>query len=239
MRVSKSKYSKTFYVPNAPDNSPSLKVGGALAALVLAVLLLWVFGSGSGSDADAKKAVVAASSPTVETSRPTPETAAPSPSPTSTPPTPPTLATPQPTKAPVNLGSLVPVESVTDGDTIRVMYKGVNEPVRLIGINTPEVARYGQPGECFGQEAGSFARKKMNGKKVYLVRDGMQDDRDRYGRLLRFVILEDQTNVNELMVRKGFATYEAQYPVAEPFRSRLANAQRSAQESTAGLWNAC
>lgn len=236
MRVSKRDFSKTFYVPNAPDNSPYLKAGGALAALALAVLLAWAFGSGSSSDADAEKAVVATPSPTVETSRPTPETAAPSPSP---PPTLPTPPAPKPTKAPVDLGSLVAVESVTDGDTIRVIYKGASEPVRLIGINTPEVARYGQSGECFGQEASSFARKKMNGKKVYLVRDGMQDDRDRYGRLLRFVILEDQTNVNELMVRKGFATYEGQYPVAEPFRSGLANAQRLAQESSTGLWSAC
>ena len=50
----------------------------------------------------------------------------------------------------------------------------------------------------------------LTGKTVFLVRDGLQDDRDRYGRLLRFVFLKNKSNVNEALVRGGFATYEEQ-----------------------------
>ena len=138
-----------------------------------------------------------------------------------------------------DLGPLYKVTRVTDGDTIRVDYGGMIEKVRLIAIDTPEVDWYGSRGDCFGDEAGKFTRQKLAGERVHLVRDGAQPDRDRNGRLLRFVVLEDGTNFNALLVSKGFATYESQYPVAEPFLSQLENASDAALASNAGLWSAC
>ncbi len=79
----------------------------------------------------------------------------------------------------------------------------------------------------------------LNGKRVFLVRDGNQDDRDRYGRLLRFVFLKNKSNVNETLVRGGFATYEEQYPIAQPFRGELEEAESAAKEGDAGLWGGC
>jgi micrococcal nuclease len=139
----------------------------------------------------------------------------------------------------VDFGPLYKVTRVTDGDTISVDYGGTIEKVRLIAIDTPEVDWYGSQGGCFGDEAGNFTRQKLAGARVHLVRDGAQEDRDRYGRLLRFVVLEDGTNFNALLVSKGFATYESQYPVAEPFLSQLENASDAALASNAGLWSAC
>lgn len=139
----------------------------------------------------------------------------------------------------IELGDLVFVASVTDGDTIRVEYRGSNVPVRFIGVDTPEVANYGRPGECFGQESSKFTARSLQGKRVYLVRDGMQADRDTYGRLLRFVFLEDKTNFNELLVRKGFATFEGQYPIAPGFRQDLIEAEEVAVQKNKGIWKAC
>lgn len=135
-----------------------------------------------------------------------------------------------------DLGELVPVISVTDGDTLRVRYEGESQPVRLIGINTPESINRT---ECFGPEASRFAKKALEGKRVYLVRDGMQADRDQYGRLLRFVFLEDKTNFNVTLVREGFAKYVRKYPVANPFRSELSSAQDFAWQENKGMWEAC
>ena len=45
------------------------------------------------------------------------------------------------------------VKEIVDGDTIVVASGHRTEIVRLIGIDTPEVAHHGQPGECFGPEA--------------------------------------------------------------------------------------
>lgn len=215
------------------DNCSQIGTGRLKNSAVLAVLALTVGLVGAcGSSTDTQTNAVPVATPSLS---PVLDQVQPAPAPSATP----VAQTTAPTTAPVELGELVSVLSVTDGDTIRVDYRGTNEPVRFIGIDTPEVARYGQRGECFGDEASDYARKKLSGAKVYLVRDGLQDDRDRYGRLLRFVFLEDQTNLNELMVRNGFATYEPQYPVAEPFRSGLVEAQRSAKSAGVGLWTAC
>ena len=131
------------------------------------------------------------------------------------------------------------VLSVTDGDTFRASVRGRNEPVRLIGIDAPETRHPDLAKQCFGAQASTRLTRLVEGERVFLVRDGLQDDRDRYGRLLRFVFLEDKSNVNETLVRGGFATYEEQYPIAEPFRAELKEAEKAAVERGAGLWEAC
>src|SRR5919201_4912325 len=74
----------------------------------------------------------------------------------------------------------VPVTKVTDGDTIHVTYQDHDERVRLIGVDTPEVPWYGGKGECFGVEAGLYARSRLTGRTVRLAFDVAR--RDRYGR---------------------------------------------------------
>lgn len=78
------------------------------------------------------------------------------------------------------------VVRVTDGDTLRVRLANGNEKdVRILGIDTPEV--YPQL-ECGGKEAtAAMAALAPVGSKVVLVSDLTQGDRDRYGRLLRYV----------------------------------------------------
>ena len=54
----------------------------------------------------------------------------------------------------------------------------------------------------------------LAGKSVLLQGDDTQDDRDRYGRLLRYVFLPGGININELLVENGFAheyTYDNPY----------------------------
>ena len=99
-------------------------------------------------------------------------------------------------------GELYPVVSVADGDTITVAIAGVDERVRLIGIDAPELHN---PVECFAQESADHARGVLEGTSVRLVADPSQDDRDRYGRLLRYVFLPDGANVNADLVASGYA----------------------------------
>jgi len=131
-------------------------------------------------------------------------------------------------------GELYPVVSVADGDTITVTIAGVNERVRLIGIDAPELHN---PTECFAQESTDHAEETLAGTSVRLVADPNQDDRDRYGRLLRYVLLPDGANVNASMVASGYAyeyTYDGPYRYQELFRGN----QRSARSAGAGVWSA-
>ena len=72
------------------------------------------------------------------------------------------------------------VVSVTDGDTLVVSQGGTEERVRLLGIDTPEVD------DCGYAEATAAMAALVEGAEVTLV-VGNSNDRDQYGRLLRYV----------------------------------------------------
>jgi micrococcal nuclease len=132
-------------------------------------------------------------------------------------------------------GNLASISKVTDGDTIRVIFQGHDERVRLIGIDTPEVPWYGGQGECFGVEAGLFARNRLSGRSVRLAFD--VEHRDRYGRLLAYVYV-DRELFNLTLVQRGYARADPHPPnvrMAELF----SRAEGQAQAAGRGLWSAC
>ena len=92
------------------------------------------------------------------------------------------------------------VRWVADGDTI-VLTDG--ERVRYAGINAPEVAHDGEPGELFADEARAFNQQLVLG--LWLNLELAENSRDHYGRLLAYVFLEDGTFVNGELVQKGYA----------------------------------
>lgn len=98
------------------------------------------------------------------------------------------------------------VEEITDGDTIKVIRAdGSKAIIRYIGIDTPEIKhREGEINEKYGQEATSVNAWLVNNKEVYLQKDAAETDK--YGRLLRYVYLEDGTMVNYVLIRLGYAT---------------------------------
>lgn len=113
------------------------------------------------------------------------------------------------------------VTGITDGDTIRVRSGSAEFRLRYIGVDTPEV---GQP--CYDAATAANAALVAD-KTVYLEKD--VSETDRYGRLLRYVWLEDGRLVNEELVRQGFAAAST-YPPDVRYQARLAAAQRAAAE---------
>ena len=127
------------------------------------------------------------------------------------------------------------VTRVVDGDTIEVALGGGVEDVRLIGVDTPETVKPGEPVECFGPEASSFTSELLEGETVLLVLD--QERRDVYDRLLAYVYLRDLF-VNAELIREGYArTLEIEPNTAHA--QQLARLEREAGSSGAGLWSAC
>lgn len=103
------------------------------------------------------------------------------------------------------------VERVVDGDTLVVVVNGVDERVRLLGIDTPEPPRDGRPGEYLAVEASDLARSLALGRRVRLRGDALREDRDDYGRLLRYVLLPDERLLNAELVRSGHARVFTRY----------------------------
>lgn len=126
------------------------------------------------------------------------------------------------------------VTKVVDGDTIRVALNNKDETIRMIGINTPESVDPRREVECFGKEASNRLKELVSGKDVLLEADQSQDERDRYGRLLRYVWLNGM-NINKAMVSEGFA-YEYTYDLPYKYQSEFRSAQVEAQSTKKGLW---
>ncbi len=129
----------------------------------------------------------------------------------------------------------VKVIDVVDGDTMRVEQNGENALIRLIGVDTPESVHPHKPVECFGKNAAAKAKAMLDGKRVLLEHDFNQDNKDKYGRYLRYVILEDGTIFNRQMIREGFAyeyTYDGDYKYQTGFKA----AQLYAEINKLGFW---
>lgn len=127
------------------------------------------------------------------------------------------------------------VVRVVDGDTIKVDINGTIETLRLIGIDTPESVHPTKPVECFGITASNKAKSMLNGQKVLLEADLTQGERGKYGRLLRYVFLEDGTNFNKFMIEEGYA-YEYTYNLPYKYQSDFKQVQENAKKNGKGLW---
>jgi len=148
-----------------------------------------------------------------------------------------TQITPVPTSTKVPTDDKQPyrVVKVVDGDTIAVDINGVTESIRLIGIDTPETVDPRKPVQCFGIEASNKAKSTLNSKSVILETDNSQGNRDKYGRLLRYVYLEDGTNFNKLMIAEGYA-FEYTYQTPYKYQTEFKQAELEAREAKRGLW---
>src|SRR5262245_66165252 len=92
------------------------------------------------------------------------------------------------------------VVRIVYGDTLVArLGSGRSERVRLLGIDTPEV------GTCYAAQATATARSLALGKTVRLVGDPTQAVRDRYSRLLAYVVLPGGVDLNQTLVARGAA----------------------------------
>jgi len=133
---------------------------------------------------------------------------------------------PAPQTAPSPQVTEATVVRVIDGDTIEVDIDGRLYKVRYIGIDTPEV---GRPG---ADEATAFNAQLVSGKTVYLEKD--VSETDRYGRLLRYVWVEEAM-INAVLVANGYAQVTT-YPPDVKYQQDFLELQKQAEANGLGLW---
>ncbi len=129
------------------------------------------------------------------------------------------------------------VTTVIDGDTIMVDMYGHSETVRFIGVDTPELHHPEKPVQCFADAARKFTDQMVGGKSVRLQADPLDDNRDIYGRLLRYVYLPDGTLVNEELVKQGYGFAYTHFPFV--LLPKVIIDQQTAKRAQAGLWKSC
>ncbi len=119
---------------------------------------------------------------------------------------------------------------VIDGDTI--VLDG-NEIVRLIGIDTPETKDPRKPVQHYGTDAYEFTKRLVEGKKVRLAYD--LNEKDKYGRTLAYVYLEDGTFLNAEVVKQGYG-FAYRYFFFKYF-DEFKQYEREARANEIGLWS--
>ena len=141
------------------------------------------------------------------------------------------------------------VTRVIDGDTVTVRYDaGGTDTVRLLGVDSPELDGRNDPGEFEGvpdteagrrclegaaHEATAFAERHLAGATVEVVTDPVADQRDRYDRLLAYVVLPNGSDVNYRLVATGNArVYDSTFSRSDRYYA----AEAEAQDASRGLW---
>ena len=125
------------------------------------------------------------------------------------------------------------VSRVVDGDTIVVALDGKAHVVRYLGIDAPETVRPDWPVEPFGPEASALNKKLVEGETVRLESD--VSETDQFGRLLRWVWLEDGRLVNAVLVEEGYARAVILPPDLK-HADEIVSLQREARAKERGLW---
>jgi len=135
------------------------------------------------------------------------------------------------------------VVKIADGDTLTVVINGEEERVRLLGIDTPETAKYGNSDECYAQEAFTKLTSLLPvNSSVYLEYDeesqGLRDTNDRLLAYVYKISPESSLNINEYLVREGFA-YEFTYNKPYEYQAVFIEAEKEAKNAQRGLWGVC
>ncbi len=126
----------------------------------------------------------------------------------------------------------VKVRYVTDGDTLVL---GDNRKIRLIGINTPEVARKEKPAQPLAIKARDRLRQLLfqHGNRGRLLYGKQQTDR--YGRKLANLWLPNDSNLSAELLREGLGWMIA-IPPNTRFIDCYRQAEKMARTAGSGVW---
>ncbi len=127
----------------------------------------------------------------------------------------------------------VTISQVTDGDTVEVTPAiGGEEDVRLIGVDTPEVAGSPAGPQPYAEQAAAYAERTLAGRRATLEFD--VEKKDDYGRVLAYVRL-DGGMFNRSLLREGYAQV-ATFPPNTRYRRHFESDQAEARAAQRGIW---
>lgn len=123
------------------------------------------------------------------------------------------------------------IRYIHDGDTLHL---SDGRKVRLIGINTPELARDNRAAEAFAQQAKNALKSLFETDKSISLVFG-KDKKDHYGRFLAHAFLSDGQNVQAILLKQGYGSAITLPPNAR-FSACYLEMERFARCNKAGLW---
>lgn len=124
------------------------------------------------------------------------------------------------------------VTFILDGDTIELADK---RRVRYIGIDSPEILDKEKKPQCFATESAKINKELVLGQEIAMEKD--ISEKDKYGRLLRYVYVEDIL-INDFLVNQGYAKVDTVPPDVK-YSSDFQISENEAKEGKRGMWGKC
>jgi micrococcal nuclease len=133
-------------------------------------------------------------------------------------------------------GRIFLVTKVVDGDTLDINIpdnKNDFTRIRLWGVDTPET-KDPRFGVCFyGPEASDFTAKNSLGKNITVFLN-KNHTRDKYNRLLAYILLPDKRYLNEALIEDGYGYADLRFK--HDFYNKYKQLEASARRNKKGLW---
>jgi len=127
-------------------------------------------------------------------------------------------------------GNTVRVKKIYDGDTIGAVLDGHFEKIRLIGVDTPEMEQ-----RPWGGKARKYLESLLAGSNSRVSLEYDIERRDKYGRILAYIWIQDGRMLNEEMLKNGFAVLFTCPPNVK-YVVRFRAAQDKARDNKIGIW---
>ncbi len=125
----------------------------------------------------------------------------------------------------------VVVGRVIDGDTLEL---SDGTRVRLLGVDSPELAHDGQPAEAGAVAARDWLRREIEGASV-MLRYG-PERHDGYGRTLAWIYSSDGVLINLQLLLEGHARLVTHFGLPTDLRTDLHQAAARARAAQRGIW---
>lgn len=123
-----------------------------------------------------------------------------------------------------------------DGDTAEFELNNEIIKVRFLGINTPETVDKNRGEEPYGKEASAYTEEKLkNATKIELEYDSNASEKDKYGRILAWVFVDDSLLQKELVSNGLAETYMLQSNYR--YAGVLQLAEEEAKNNKLGIWS--
>lgn len=126
----------------------------------------------------------------------------------------------------------VHIRHIHDGDTV---WLTDGRKIRIIGINTPELARDENPAEPLAEQARDELRQQLGQMAQVRLRFG-KEKTDRYGRQLAHLFDSRGQNISEWLLRRGLA-YALTVPPNLWQLECYQRAEQQARQQQKGLWS--
>ena len=122
-----------------------------------------------------------------------------------------------------------------DGDTAKFERNNKVFTLRFLAVNTPETKSPKKGVEFYGKEASNYTCKRLQeAKTIEIEYDNKSERKDRYGRNLGWVFLDDKLLQKDL-IENGYAKVDYIYDKYK-YVEELKQIEKKAKEAKKGLW---